>query len=93
MEWMELEGEEGRGKEKEKNSTVRRHRERRRFRMKKWEIEVVDKRITEISDYEFEQRLEELLNLLLRKEGILSTDGFAPNLEETACPDPQIEIR
>lgn len=52
--------------------------------MKKWEVEVIDRFITEISEAELEQRLEEVLKLLLKKEDVLSTDGFAPKLEETA---------
>ena len=57
--------------------------------MGKWEIEVVEKRVTEISQEEFEMRLEELLNVLLRKEGAfsilqISTNGFAPQQEEIA---------
>ncbi len=54
--------------------------------MGKWEIEVVETRVTEISQDEYEMRLEELLNALLRKEGAfsteISTNGFAPLTRE-----------
>ena len=57
--------------------------------MVKWEVEVVEIKDTKISKEEFDQRLEELLNVLLRKEGAfsiaqISTDGFAPQSEEIA---------
>ena len=51
--------------------------------MAKWEIEVVEKRVTEISQSDFEMRLEEILKLLLKKED-LSMNGLAPIEEETA---------
>lgn len=53
--------------------------------MAKWEVEVIEKCVTEISEDEFEQRLEELLNLLLKKEPAfskISTNDFDPILRE-----------
>ena len=52
-----------------------------------WDIETVEKKYCEIPQKEFEQRLEEVLHLLVNKESAFSiasnsTDGLASQLEE-----------
>jgi hypothetical protein len=60
---------------------------RKAGRNPKWEVVTVDVRYAEIAKEEFELRLEEILEVLLKRKAAfspLSTDGLAPNQKEIA---------